>query len=69
MSKERQETVADIVAKIRSVAYIQTSESPSSVLQFADRIEAAYSRFYDKYKEHTDELNRQILILKHEKEM
>ena len=44
MSEERQETVADIVAKIRSVAYIQTAESPSSVLQFADRIEAAHKR-------------------------
>ena len=44
MSEERQETVADIVAKIRSIAYIQTAESPSSVLQFADRIEAAHKR-------------------------
>ena len=44
MSEERQETIADIVADIRSVAYIQTAESPSSVLQFADRIEAAAKR-------------------------
>ena len=37
--------------------------------EWHDRIEAAAKRFYDKYKEHTDELNRQILVLKREKEM
>ena len=69
MSKERQETIADIVAEIRAAAHIQNADSPRDVLKFADRIEAAEKRFYDKYKEHTDELNRQILVLKHEKEM
>ena len=69
MSNEKQETIADIVAALRAVAYIQTAESPRDVIEFADRIEAAAKRFYDKYKEHTDELNRQILVLKREKEM
>lgn len=44
MSNEKQETVADIVAQIRAVAYIQTAESPRAVLSFADRIEAAWRR-------------------------
>ena len=41
MSNGKQETIADIVAALRTVAYIQTAESPSSVLGFANRIEAA----------------------------
>ena len=44
MSKNRQETIADIVAALRAVAYIQTAESPRDVLEFADRIEAAHKR-------------------------
>ena len=62
MSNEKHETVADIVAQIRAVAYVQIAESPRAVLSFADRIEAAHRRFYN-------ELNRQILVLKREKEM
>lgn len=42
MSNKSRETVADIVAQIRDVAYIQTVESTSSVLQLADRIEEAH---------------------------
>ena len=44
MSNERQETIADIVAALRAVAYIQTADSPRDILKFADRIEAAHKR-------------------------
>ena len=44
MSKDRQETIADIVAQLRAAAYIQNSDSPRDVLKFADRIEAAHKR-------------------------
>ena len=44
MSNAKQETVADIVAALRAVAYIQTAESPRDVLEFANRIEAAHQR-------------------------
>ena len=44
MSKAKQETIADIVAALRAVAYIQTAESPRDVLEFADRIESAAKR-------------------------
>ena len=43
-SNENHETIAYIVAALRAIAYIQTAESPSSVLSFADRIEAAAKR-------------------------
>ena len=75
MSHERQETIADIVDYIRAQNQGLPEDSYAlsplvcDLLSIADRIEKAYRRFYDKYKEHTDELNRQILILKHEKEM
>lgn len=77
MSEERQETIADIMSEMREYAdsiekhlIYDLSECSMDYLRvLADRIETAYRRFYDKYKEHTDELNRQILILKHEKEM
>ena len=75
MSEERQETVADIVDDIRAQNQGLPEDSYAlsplvcDLLSIADRIEAAHRRFYDKYKEHTDELNRQILVLKHEKEM
>ena len=41
---DKQETIADIVAALRAVAYIQTAESPRDVLEFANRIEAAAKR-------------------------
>ena len=44
MSNEKQETIADIVAALRAVAYIQTAESPRDVLEFANRIESAAKR-------------------------
>ena len=44
MRKAKQETIADILAALRAVAYIQTAESPRDVLEFADRIEAAAKR-------------------------
>ena len=44
MSNGKHETIADIVAALRAIAYIQTAESPSSVLSFANRIEAAAKR-------------------------
>ena len=44
MSKAKQETIADIVAALRAVAYIQTAESPRDVLEFANRIEDAAKR-------------------------
>lgn len=40
----KQETIEDIVAALRAVAYIQTAESPRDVLEFANRIEAAAKR-------------------------
>ena len=40
----KQETIKDIVAALRAVAYIQTAESPRDVLEFANRIEAAANR-------------------------
>ena len=44
MRNSKQETIADIVAALRAVAYIQTAESPRDVLEFANRIEAAAKR-------------------------
>ena len=77
MRNERHETVADVVHEMRKCAdrmeqhlLYDLRECPTEYLRvLADRIEAAHRRFYDKYKEHTDELNRQILVLKHEKEI
>ena len=74
MSNERQETVSDIVAEMRKYAdsmekhliYDLRECSTDYLRVLADRIETAHSRFYDKYKEHTNELNRQILVLKRE---
>ena len=74
MSDEK-ETIEDIVADIRAqnqgLPEDDYALSPlvCDLLRIADRIEAAHRIFYDKYKEHTNELNRQILVLKHEKEM
>ena len=76
MSDEKNETIDDIVKEIR-VKEIRGNADHNHALvgvskyltEIADRIEAAHRRFYDKYKEHTDELNRQILVLKREKEM
>ena len=75
--RQEQETVAGIVAEMRECAdstekhdLYDLRECATDYLRIlADRIEAAHMRFYDKYKEHTDELNRQILVLKREKEM
>ena len=75
MSNAIQEPIDDIVADIRAQNQGLPEDSYAlsplvcDLLSIADRIEAAHSRFYDKYKEHTDELNRQILVLKREKEM
>ena len=75
MSEERQETIEDIVDDIRAQNQGLPEDSYAlsplvcDLLSIAERIEAAHRRFYDKYKEHTDELNRQILVLKHEKEI
>ena len=71
MSNERQETIDDIVKEIRGNAdHNHAIVGVSKYLtEIADRIEAAHRRFYDKYKEHIDELNRQMLVLKHEKEI
>ena len=46
----KQETIADIVAALRAVAYIQTAESPRDVLEFANRIEAAAKREVEELK-------------------
>ena len=75
MSNLKNETIMDIVADIRAQNQglpedgYALSPLAGDLLSIADRIEAAHRRFYDKYKEHTNELNRQILVLKHEKEM
>ena len=50
MSKAKHETIADIVAALRAVAYIQTAESPRDVLEFANRIEAAAKRADDQWR-------------------
>ena len=70
-------TVDNILREMRRLAdeaergdcYDLRGLGTDSLRAYADRIEAAHRRFYDKYKEHTNELNRQILVLKHEKEM
>ena len=75
MSNAKQETIDDIVADIRAQNQGLPEDSYAlsplvcDLLSFADRIEAAHRRLYDKYKEHTDELNRQILVLNREKGM
>ena len=75
MSNLKHETIADIVDEMRRlnpdtflVSKWFCEPLPNRMRSYADRIEAAHRRFYDKYKEHIDELNRQILVLKHEKE-
>ena len=42
--ERNRETIADIVAQLRAVANIQTADTPRSILEFADRIEAAAKR-------------------------
>ena len=74
MSNDNQETIADIVREMRKdiaegTVGIWSDFGGEIARSYADRIEAAEKRFYDKYKEHTDELNRQILVMKREKEM
>lgn len=79
MSDEKHEKIADIVKELREIKGGQHTNGGLSFERwrarcqfaddYADRIEAAAKHFYDKYKEHTDELNRQILVLKREKEM
>ena len=77
MDNERQETIADIVQEMRNLGRLyekSTDKIPRSLQAlglrtYADRILAAHKRFYDKYKEHTNDLNRQILVLKREKGM
>ena len=66
-----QENIDDIVNDIRGNAEHNHAlvEVSKYLTEIADRIEAAHRIFYDKYKEHTNELNRQIIVLKHEKEM
>lgn len=78
MTEKNQESILDIVREMRKRAeevYAGQAGYPEGwkdqmnddeIREIADRIEAAHRRFYDKYKEHTDELNRQILVLKHE---
>ena len=46
---KKQETIADIVAQIRAAAYIQNADSPQSVLNLADRIEAAEQREVEEW--------------------
>ena len=75
MSDEKHETIADIVREMRTLGRLDeksTDRIPRSLQAlglrtYADRIEAAHKRFYDKYKEHTNELNRQILVLMRER--
>lgn len=73
MSNEKQETIAYIVAEMRNESHAGDESClewvGAKMRTYASRIEAAAKRFYDKYKEHADELNRQILVLKREKEM
>ena len=77
MNNIKQETIADIVREMRNLGRLDeksTDKIPRSLQAlglrtYADRILAAHKRFYDKYKEHTNDLNRQILVLKREKEM
>ena len=74
MSNAKHETIADIVDEMHKdiaegTVGIWSDFGGEIARSYADRIEVAYRCFYDKYKEHTDELNRQILVLKREKEM
>ena len=71
MDNERQETIEDIVREMHYCAEKNSAWCCTTVEfeAFIDRIEAAHRRFYDKYKEHTNDLNRQILVLKREKGM
>lgn len=74
MSSAKHETISDIVAEMRQdiadgTVGIWADFGGEIARCYADRIDVAHRRFYDKYKEHTDELNRQILVLKREKEM
>ena len=56
MSKAKHETIADIVAALRAVAYIQTAESPRDVLEFANRIEAAAKREREATREKSSQV-------------
>ena len=58
MRNSKQETIADIVAALRAVAYIQTAESPRDVLEFANRIEAAAKREREAGAEAAEDLQR-----------
>ena len=58
MRNSKQETIADIVAALRAVAYIQTAESPSDVLEFANRIESAAKREREAGAEAAEDLQR-----------
>ena len=74
MSNAKHETLAEIVADMRKdiaegTVGIWSDFGGEIARSYADRIEVAHRCFYDKYKEHTDELNREILVLKREKEM
>ena len=67
------EKIADIVREMR--VYAKKSKINGGEIDvwnwlahFADRIEAAHKCECDKYKDHINELNRQILMLKHERE-
>ena len=69
----KNEKIKDALKVLRVYPKAEASDGSGLVvlnnMAIADRIEAAAKRFYDKYKEHTDELNRKILVLKREKEM
>ena len=56
MSNEKQETIADIVAALRAVAYIQNADSPRNVLEFANRIEAAAKREREATREKSSQV-------------
>lgn len=65
------ETVASVADYIRHMADNLPNGVILNIAQCnftADRIESAWRREFVKYKEHVNELNRQILVLKNENE-
>ena len=69
MATSENETVADIVKRVRrDCNSYPLPTAAAEMLKLVREVEAAHKRECDKYKDHINELNRQILILKHERE-
>ncbi len=51
MNNEKQETIADIVAKMRAFVHVQNADPPSACYKLARRIEAAHFRECEALRE------------------